>query len=210
MGLLTPLREDERGVWLEKLIDVIQKQGLDSTTVEKSHVEKAAKVKHVLNVHLCPEILNLVMQECCQNEFEEQTELLNVISAFEIPKFIYNTERKKYLPHESQQGSGLSIFGTAKDKADMFRHRYALLHQRTSRHSLFTPSILGQPSSSSNTQKYQLKPIEYLLGMSTKLTDVVVLGMLAHLTEGKLYLEDPTGTVPISLKDTVLVHTSTY
>ncbi len=41
-----PLHKDEQVQWLEKLIDVIQKQGLlNSTTVEKSHVERAAKVK---------------------------------------------------------------------------------------------------------------------------------------------------------------------
>lgn len=39
--------------------------------------------------------------------------------------------------------------------------------------------------------------------MSTKLTNLVVLGMLTYLTEGKLHLEDITGSVPISLKDTV-------
>jgi hypothetical protein len=45
IGLLTPLHKDEQVQWLEKLIDVIQKQGLlNSTTVEKSHVERAAKV----------------------------------------------------------------------------------------------------------------------------------------------------------------------
>ena len=141
------------------------------------------------------------LQECCQNESEEPQELLNIISSFQVPKFTYSAERKKYLPSESPP----CLFGTAKDKADMFRHRYALLYQRTSRHSLFTPSILGSTSASSSgsTQKYQLKPIEFLLGSSGKLIDIVVLGMLTHLTEGKLYLEDTTGTVPISLKDTV-------
>ncbi|XP_032795121.1 LOW QUALITY PROTEIN: DNA polymerase epsilon subunit 2 [Daphnia magna] len=182
LGLLTPLHKDERSQWLEKLVDVIQKQGLlDSTTVEKSHIEKAAK-------------------ECCQNELDEATSLLNVISAFDIPKFVYNTERKKYLPYESSAGF-LNLFGDPKDKAEMFRHRYALLHQRTSRHSLFTPSVLGS-SSASSQNKYQLQPIEYLLGMSTKLTNLVVLGMLTYLTEGKLHLEDTTGSVPVSLKDT--------
>ena len=44
LGLLAPLQDDERGAWLEKLIDVIQKQGLDSTNIDKAHVEKAAKV----------------------------------------------------------------------------------------------------------------------------------------------------------------------
>ena len=112
---------------------------------------------------------------------------------------MYNIERKKYLPAE--EGS-IKLFGEAKDKAEMFRHRYYLLHQRTSRHSLFTPAVLGG-SSTSSQNKYQLQPIEYLLGMSTRLTNLVVLGMLTHLTEGKLYLEDPTGSVPVSLKEAV-------
>jgi len=180
LGLLTPLQDNEREQWLEKLIDVVQKQGLESTTVEKHHIEKAAK-------------------ECCQNESEDTASLLRVISAFDVPKFIYNIERKKYLPASDKSGP-LKLFGGAMDKAEMFRHRYFLLHQRTSRHSLFTPAILGT-SSTSSQNKYQLQPIEYLLGMSTKLTNLVVLGMLSHLTEGKLYLEDTTGSVPVSLKD---------
>ena len=50
IGLLTPLHKDEQGQWLEKLIDVIQKQGLlNSTTVEKSHVERAAKVNSFIS-----------------------------------------------------------------------------------------------------------------------------------------------------------------
>ncbi|XP_046460207.1 DNA polymerase epsilon subunit 2-like [Daphnia pulex] len=181
IGLLTPLHKDEQVQWLEKLIDVIQKQGLlNSTTVEKSHVERAAK-------------------ECCQNEFDETTVLLNVISAFDVPKFVYNTERKKYLSFDAPHS--INLFGDPRDKSEMFRHRYAILHQRTSRHSLFTPSVLGSGSTASQN-KYQLQPIEYLLGMSTKLTNLVVLGMLTYLTEGKLHLEDMTGSVPISLKDT--------
>jgi hypothetical protein len=64
--------------------------------------------------------------------------------------------------------------------------------------------VLGSGSTASQN-KYQLQPIEYLLGMSTKLTNLVVLGMLTYLTEGKLHLEDMTGSVPISLKDTVTI-----
>ena len=122
---------------------------------------------------------------------------MNVISAFEVPKFVYSSERKKYLPHDDS----INLFGEAGDKSSMFRHRYALLHQRTSRHSLFTPSQLGMSSSSQN--KYQLQPVEYLLGMSSKLSNLVVLGMLTYLTEGKLHLEDPSGSVPVNLKETV-------
>lgn len=179
LELLNPLEDSERSSWLEKLVETVQKQGLDSTTIDKSHIERAAK-------------------ECCQNECDEDTaDFLNVISAFDFPKFVYHSERKKYLLSENLFPN---LFGESKDKAEMFRHRYALLHQRTSRHNLFTPSILGTTSSTSQS-KYQLQPIEYLLGISTKLSNIVVLGMLVYLSEGKLYLEDPTGSVPVSLKD---------
>ena len=46
-------------------------------------------------------------------------------------------------------------------------------------------------------------PIEFLLGTTTKLKDVVVLGFLTQLKEGKFYLEDPTGSVPIDLSNAV-------
>lgn len=39
--------------------------------------------------------------------------------------------------------------------------------------------------------------------MTTKQENLVVLGLLSHLTEGQLYLEDVTGSIPISLKETV-------
>lgn len=121
---------------------------------------------------------------------------------------MYNSERKKYLACEHQAKGMLRVFGKPNDKAEMFRHRYAVLHQRTSRHSLFTPPVLGSSSSNSNQGKYQLRPIEYLLGMSTKLTNLVVLGMLTYIKEGRLYIEDTTGSVPVSLKDTVQTHSS--
>ncbi len=67
-------------------------------------------------------------QECCQNEFDETTVLLNVIPAFDVPKFIYNTERKKYLSFDTSHS--INLFGDPRDKSEMFRHRYAILHQR--------------------------------------------------------------------------------
>ena len=37
-----------------------------------------------------------------------------------------------------------SLLSTANDKADLFCDRYRMLYQRTSRHKLFTPPILGK------------------------------------------------------------------
>ncbi|XP_065404850.1 DNA polymerase epsilon subunit 2 isoform X5 [Macaca fascicularis] len=66
-----------------------------------------------------------------------------------------------------------NLFGTARDKAELFRERYTILHQ--------------------------LKTIETLLGSTTKIGDVIVLGMITQLKEGKFFLEDPTGTVQLDL-----------
>uniref|UniRef100_A0A8D0V047 DNA polymerase epsilon subunit 2 n=1 Tax=Sus scrofa TaxID=9823 RepID=A0A8D0V047_PIG len=63
-----------------------------------------------------------------------------------------------------------NLFGTARDKAELFRERYTILHQRTHRHELFTPPVIGSHPDESGS-KFQ----------------------------GKFFLEDPTGTVPLDL-----------
>ncbi|MBZ3876662.1 DNA polymerase epsilon subunit 2, partial [Sciurus carolinensis] len=75
-----------------------------------------------------------------------------------------------------------NLFGTARDKAELYRERYTILHQRTHRHELFTPPVIGsQPDESGS--KFQLKTIETLLGSTTKIGDVIVLGMITQLKE---------------------------
>nr|KAF6393287.1 DNA polymerase epsilon 2, accessory subunit [Pipistrellus kuhlii] len=91
-----------------------------------------------------------------------------------------------------------NLFGTARDKAELFRERYTILHQRTHRHELFTPPVIGSHPDESGS-KFQLKTIETLLGNTTKIGDVIVLGMITQLKEGKFFLEDPTGTVQLDL-----------
>lgn len=49
-----------------------------------------------------------------------------------------------------------------------------------------------------STKKFSLINIEQLLS-SLQADEVVVLGLLSQLTEGKFYIEDPTGIVPIDL-----------
>ncbi|KAG8517732.1 DNA polymerase epsilon subunit 2, partial [Galemys pyrenaicus] len=91
-----------------------------------------------------------------------------------------------------------SLFGTPRDKAELFRERYTILHQRTHRHELFTPPVIGShPDESGN--KFQLKTVETLMGSTTKIGDVIILGMITQLKEGKFFLEDPTGTVQLDL-----------
>lgn len=80
----------------------------------------------------------------------------------------------------------------------IFQTRYDMLHQRTSRHDLFSPAAFG---SKKDEKKFQLKKIEYLLGTTNKLTGVIVLGMLTQSVPGKYTLEDPTGVVTLDMSE---------
>ncbi|NXR25930.1 DPOE2 polymerase, partial [Cinclus mexicanus] len=113
--------------------------------------------------------------------------VFNIIGAFDIPRFIYNSERKKFLPLSMTDLPGPSLFGTARDKAELYRERYSILQQRTHRHELFTPSpVVAHPDDSKS--KFQLKTVETLLGNTAKVGEVIVLGMITQLKEVSSFL----------------------
>jgi len=105
--------------------------------------------------------------------------------------------------------------------------RYMNLLQRTLHHPLFTPpSIPGMslPREAKNldgsdSKKFTLHPVEFLTGHTHgkskksadkgSITNVIVLGMLTQLKEGKYYIEDTTGAAPLDLTDTKF-HTGLY
>ncbi|GAB1297483.1 DNA polymerase epsilon subunit 2 [Apodemus speciosus] len=150
---------------LEKIIDAVEKQPLSSNMIERSVVEAA-------------------VQECSQSVDETMyvEHIFNIIGAFDIPHFIYNSERKKFLPLSMTNHAAPTLFGTARDKAELYRERYIILHQRTHRHELFTPPVIGsQPEEGGS--KFQLKTIETLLGSTSKVGEVIVLGMITQLKE---------------------------
>jgi DNA polymerase epsilon subunit 2 len=84
----------------------------------------------------------------------------------------------------------------------VFCIRYAILHQLTRRHKLFTPAIFGTNSDDAG-YKYKLQPIEFLLGSSGKVSEAIVLGLLTQLREGRYYLEDPTGILQLDLSKAI-------
>ncbi|WP_278924691.1 hypothetical protein, partial [Pseudophaeobacter profundi] len=90
-------------------------------------------------------LIESAILDCCKSETEENITILNVISAFEIPHFIYNIDRKKFLPQPSKQHD---LFGSSDSKCRMFRDRYTILKQRTLRHELFSVG-----------QQFQLQPV---------------------------------------------------
>lgn len=114
-----------------------------------------------------------------------------MINAFDVPKYKYDPDRKKYYLENKKR----SLLPPASVRSEFLQDRYTMLWQRTSRHELFSERIAG---TSTETKKFQLRKVESLLA-STCVREIVVLGLLAQLKENKYYIEDPTGAVPVDL-----------
>ncbi|KAI5101927.1 DNA polymerase epsilon subunit 2, partial [Silurus meridionalis] len=160
---------------IERILDGVEKQPLSSSMVELSVAEAA-------------------VQDCSQSCDETIDNVFNIIGAFDVPRFIYSTERKKFVPISMTSHPVPSVCGQARDKAELFRERYTILQQRIHRHELFTPPVVGVVAEEGRN-KFQLKTVEALLGSTVKLGEVIVLGMITQLKEGKFFLEDLTGSV---------------
>uniref|UniRef100_A0A8C1FKJ9 DNA polymerase epsilon subunit n=1 Tax=Cyprinus carpio carpio TaxID=630221 RepID=A0A8C1FKJ9_CYPCA len=148
---------------LERILDAVEKQPLGSSMVELSVLEAA-------------------VQDCSQSCDETIDNVFNIIGAFDVPRFIFSTERKKFVPISMTNHPVPKLCGQSRDKAELFRERYTILQQRTHRHELFTPPVIGSaPDEGRN--KFQLKTVEALLGSTAKVGEVIVLGMITQLKE---------------------------
>nr|CAD7430037.1 unnamed protein product [Timema monikensis] len=179
---LRPIEAREREEWLDKLTDYVQKQSLISSVIEKEHIETA-------------------IQKCLRKGLDETETIFNVINTFNVPRFTFNIETKKFT--KVCNTSPQQLFAPPRAKAFLFRDRYTILHQRTARHELFTPTIMGTDRDNSN-RKFKLRPVEFLLSSSGRLNEVIVLGLLTQLREGRYFLEDPSGIVQLDMYHTGL------
>lgn len=171
----------------------IQRQGSNKLNIEREQLELAIRVRaHFLCFFQCF-FIRFSFKDCTSAGLDEHETVFSVIDAFDVPRFKYNEERKKFL---LDTDSERSILAPTNMKAQYLRDRYTILWQRTTRHPLFA----GNPVMGSDRSTFQLKKVEQLLSTS-KLTDIVVLGVLAQLSEGKYFIEDPTGAVRIDMSD---------
>uniref|UniRef100_A0A8C4XQP5 DNA polymerase epsilon subunit n=1 Tax=Falco tinnunculus TaxID=100819 RepID=A0A8C4XQP5_FALTI len=174
---------------IENVIDAVEKQPLSSNMIEQSTVEAA-------------------VQECSQAS--DETMYGDIIFLFDVygswysfPYFFLGNKCQAFSLVLSMTNFPVpNLFGTARDKAELFRERYSILQQRTHRHELFTPSVIVAHPDDSRS-KFQLKTIETLLGNTAKVGEVIVLGMITQLKEGKFFLEDPTGVVQLDLSKAI-------
>lgn len=93
------------------------------------------------------------------------------------------------------------ILAPATSRSEYIRNRYNTILQRIQRHDLFAPNLNEHiKSTETNGRKFILKYAENLLSSSTE-KEVVMLGLLSKFKEGKFFLEDPSGAIPIDLSE---------
>ncbi|KAJ2499953.1 DNA-directed DNA polymerase epsilon, subunit B [Coemansia sp. RSA 1972] len=118
----------------------------------------------------------------------DQSSVFSVISAFDVPPLWYDPSTKTFThPFEKSE-----ILSSAEAKASLFRQRYDLIKQRVLRNENFTPVLF------SNDRRFRtLSTIDSLQGREGE--RFLLLGMLAQLEEGKLFLEDRAGSIELDV-----------
>ncbi|CAH0598362.1 unnamed protein product [Chrysodeixis includens] len=171
---LVLLPREERQKVMEKLTLHLLHQCISQPILEKEHLEIAYK-------------------ECSTSGLEENETVLNVIDAYSVPRLCYDHELKKFIKEVSNDKC---LFPDPRWKSRFIIERYTIIWQRTLRNKLFTTDTIK----TSDTEKcFQLRKIEFLLSSSSRIDDVVVLGLLMQVVERKYHLEDPTGTVALDM-----------
>ncbi|XP_055696235.1 DNA polymerase epsilon subunit 2 [Lutzomyia longipalpis] len=164
---------DDRQKLLDDMCDHVQRQGLSVPVVEKHHLELAFRESQNYGLN------------------ESETVFSVIPDAFSIPSFVYDCERKKFIQDTKER----NLLGDAGAKGECLRNRYYMLWQRTARHEMFSKGLLDK-----NDQGFVLRRVENILSTS-KLKDVVVLGMFTKFADGKFHVEDPTGKILLDISD---------
>ncbi|XP_030754495.1 DNA polymerase epsilon subunit 2 [Sitophilus oryzae] len=148
----------------------LEQQCLSGHSIEQEHIDK-------------------ILEVCLHSGYDHNETVFSVIRAFDFPKLYYNQDRKiyQYNPKKSK------LLSDANVKAKMFLDRYSTVLQRTKR--TFAQTLL-------NDEKNHLKlqTVDYLLTLyEVQLDRTLILGSLLQVSEGKYYIEDPTGIVELDL-----------
>ncbi|EGG18266.1 putative DNA polymerase epsilon subunit B [Cavenderia fasciculata] len=144
---------------------------------------------------------NFVDKETISNSLKElesqsdsgsiEKEAIKVISAFDVPLFHYDQNKKLFVKEEKPEKS---LHGNAKSKSELFRRRYQTALQILERHPTFAAPIL--PNQKKSLDQFTLTPINSLLGNPGM---KCVLGTISQIVEGKYYLEDLNSKVQLDL-----------
>ncbi|CAH8357691.1 unnamed protein product [Eruca vesicaria subsp. sativa] len=167
---------DDEGEAIDLLLDHLQMENLNSSVVD------AESVQGVINL--------LLGANDAAEEPTSNASSLAVIDAFLVPKYRYDSVRKQFIEHTSS----LPVHGEASSKTEVYRERFMLLLQRTSRADLFSrPAYDAEKSQFENCE---ISPIQSLV---VQIGRKWVMGVISQLEDGHFYLEDLSASVEIDM-----------
>lgn len=145
---------------------------------------------------------SLQVEESTQDDDENEDAVqdprawLKVLSAHDQPRLHYDPDKKHFTPTTKPA----SPFPSPSHKTAVFRERYNIIHQRILRNEAFQAPSFSAASTTTTTQSnfYKLTPIANLLGRGG--TSHLLLGQLVVAPTGTLALNDPTGSIYLSLE----------
>ncbi|XP_050439381.1 DNA polymerase epsilon subunit 2 [Adelges cooleyi] len=196
---LEPLPNDrERDAWLDKIVDYIQ---------SSSHNNTSTLVDF--------ELLVKALKFCCDSEVLNANDTLSVKDCIQQYNYRYRycPVKKKFFKESTNDGSQLSLFGDARAKIRQFVDRYTIVKQQMFRVHAATANTSSKDNGGSQTIGDRLRDVDYLLSSggavkgrsmksSSSLENIILLGIITQLKEGRYYIEDPTGAIQLDLTDT--------
>ncbi|KAL7037262.1 hypothetical protein ACKWTF_009142 [Chironomus riparius] len=171
---------EDRKKFLGTALSNIQNQNIENNSIEIDNVK------------------SILRDSGNRENFNEESEtIFSVINAFDVPSYEYIKESKKFIIKKNKR----KLLAPPTSRSEYIRNRYNTILQRILRHDLFAPNHNENIRTSEvESKKFSLKYAENLLSAST-INEVVMLGLLSKFKEGKFYLEDPTGAIPIDLNE---------
>lgn len=118
-------------------------------------------------------------------------ERFQLLNAFETPRLVYDPARKIFVMQDVPKAQ--SLHAQPSSKTAMLRDRFLLVQQRIQRNEMFTRPLIA-----STTRSFiELTTVDALMGGNGG--SHWILGMLCEVEEGRFYLEDLNGSVPLDL-----------
>ncbi|KAF2857623.1 hypothetical protein K470DRAFT_252894 [Piedraia hortae CBS 480.64] len=114
---------------------------------------------------------------------------LRVHSSFSLPRFIYNTEQKTFVPRSGKP----TLLPPVGHKTLLNTERYNIIYQQLLRNEAFQPPTIPTNAKS----HYKITPIANLLGRGG--TTHLLFGTLVVAPTGNLALNDPSGSITLDL-----------
>eukprot|EP00192_Tetraselmis_astigmatica_P002520 CAMPEP_0117671648 /NCGR_PEP_ID=MMETSP0804-20121206/13457_1 /TAXON_ID=1074897 /ORGANISM="Tetraselmis astigmatica, Strain CCMP880" /LENGTH=563 /DNA_ID=CAMNT_0005480145 /DNA_START=264 /DNA_END=1955 /DNA_ORIENTATION=+ len=182
---------------LTSIVSFLESSGGDQAVIDSVLDAIEERRASMSSTTVSPDLLAEVLEQLAYVTEEAGLEPLQVISAFEVPRFLYNVHKKAFY----QSAKEPRLHGDAADKMNVYIARMHLLQQRLRRNPLFSkPAFAGlvEGSKGADCELTDLKALQSVVGQPR-----FVMGCISQLEDGCYYLEDLSGALPVDLRDAV-------